>query len=126
MNQVLRSPIEGNFRIHNDKVLLDPNFVPKLDGIRVLRRGWLLGELVKGRFEPAQSFAMGLEKTQIKNTITFEVDDPNVLKYLKCETLHLEKANGWYVVCLGDFPLGWAKLVNGQLKNKYPPAWRMV
>ncbi|MCK8060592.1 MULTISPECIES: RsmF rRNA methyltransferase first C-terminal domain-containing protein [unclassified Fusibacter] len=126
MKEVLHEPIVGSFRVHNDKILLDPQAVPDLKGIRVLRRGWLLGELVKGRFEPAQSFAMGLKKEWIKNTITFGYEEIEVVKYLKCETLHVDYPNGWYVVCMGDFPLGWAKVVNGQLKNKYPAAWRMV
>ncbi len=133
MSEVLYDPqtpedfrIRGNYRIHADKVLLEPAAVPDLNGVRVLRRGWYLGDLVKGRFEPAQSFAMGLTKAQIKNHITFPLEAPEVTKYLKCETLSVDVDNGWYVVCMDAYPLGWAKVVNGQLKNKYPAAWRML
>lgn len=127
MREVLNPPfIEGNFRVHGDKVMLEPAAVPELKGVRVLRRGWYLGDLAKGRFEPAPSFAMGLKKEQIKNQITFSMDSAEVVKYLKCETLSVDVANGTYVVCMDDYPLGWAKVVNGQLKNKYPAAWRMM
>lgn len=116
---------KGALRLHGDKLLIDPVAVPDLQGIRVIRRGWYLGDMVKGRFEPAQSFAMGLKKHQIKNHITFDLDDTNAVRYLKCESLPTELPNGWYVVCLGEFPLGWAKVAGGQFKNKYPAAWRM-
>ncbi|MDD7077333.1 MAG: hypothetical protein PUI42_04280, partial [Lachnospiraceae bacterium] len=29
------------------------------------------------------------------------------------------------LVCVNGYPLGWGKLVNGTLKNKYHPGWRM-
>ena len=31
---------------------------------------------------------------------------------------------GWKLVCVDGFGLGWGKLVNGTLKNKYPVGWR--
>ncbi|MFR3031269.1 MAG: methyltransferase RsmF C-terminal domain-like protein [Blautia sp.] len=32
---------------------------------------------------------------------------------------------GWQLVCVGNYPIGWGKLVNQTLKNKYPPGWRI-
>ena len=32
--------------------------------------------------------------------------------------------SGWKLVCVDGFGLGWGKLVNGTLKNKYPVGWR--
>ena len=32
---------------------------------------------------------------------------------------------GWQLVCVDNFPLGFGKLVNGTLKNKYPAGWRI-
>lgn len=116
----------ATYRLHQDKILVEPRVIPDLKGVRVLRRGWYLGDLKNGRFEPAPSFAMGLQKHQITNHITFNLEDPALTKYLKCETLSVDYPDGWYVVCLDDYPLGWAKVQRGQLKNKYPAAWRMV
>ena len=35
-----------------------------------------------------------------------------------------DKAGSWRLVCVDGFPLGWGKLSNGMLKNKYYPGWR--
>ena len=32
--------------------------------------------------------------------------------------------NGWRLVAVDGLPLGWAKQVGGQLKNKYLLSWR--
>ena len=31
---------------------------------------------------------------------------------------------GWYLVCVDGYPLGFGKLANQTLKNKYLPGWR--
>ena len=47
----------------------------------------------------------------------------------KGETLDVEDMEkpsdkGWRLVCVDGFPLGFGKLANGRLKNKYYPGWR--
>ncbi|HAJ74673.1 MAG TPA: hypothetical protein DCM49_07770 [Lachnospiraceae bacterium] len=32
--------------------------------------------------------------------------------------------NGWKLVCVNGYGIGWGKYVNGILKNKYPVSWR--
>ena len=32
--------------------------------------------------------------------------------------------NGWILVCVDGWPLGWAKYAGAVLKNKYYPGWR--
>ena len=39
---------------------------------------------------------------------------------------HLDVYKRQVLVCLDDFPLGWGKINNGTLKNKYYAGWRMV
>ncbi|MCD7813193.1 MAG: RsmB/NOP family class I SAM-dependent RNA methyltransferase [Lachnospiraceae bacterium] len=34
-------------------------------------------------------------------------------------------ANGWRLVCVNGFPLGWGRLTGSTLKNKYHPGWRL-
>lgn len=94
--------------------------------LRKLRSGLLLGTLDNKRFEPSQALAMYLKKDMFKNTIDFLADDPMVIKYLKGETLEVlaDTANGWNLVCVDGFSLGFAKLNNGTLKNKYYKGWR--
>ena len=52
-----------------------------------------------------------------------------MIRYLKGETIALEEneikwKKGWVLVCVDDYPLGWAKYAGGSLKNKYYPGWR--
>ena len=61
--------------------------------------------------------------------ISLSVDDPRLERYLKGETLTIEPEEaahpkGWHLLCVEGYPLGFGKLVNGTLKNKYPAGWR--
>lgn len=99
-------------------------------GLRFLRTGLYLGDVGKNRFEPSQALAMTLKSESFGPCLNFPVEDERVIRYLKGETLDVddrienEKKSGWQLVCVDGFPLGWAKLVNGQLRNKYYAGWR--
>ena len=114
---------------YSEKVYYMPSGIPDVKGIRFLRTGLYLGDLKKTRFEPSQSLAMCLKKEEYKNTVNLEVEDERVIKYLKGETIDVDdivshKAKGWQLVLVDGYPLGWGKLANGTLKNKYLPGWR--
>ena len=104
---------------------------PRIKGkIPFLRNGLYLGEIKKNRFEPSQSFAMALKKEECVSVIDFPYEDERVRRYLCGETVEVDdrkpcKEKGWQLVCVNGYPLGWGKLVNGTLKNKYHPGWRM-
>ena len=111
------------------KAYTAPELPENLKGIRFLRSGLLLGEFKKGRFEPSQPFAMALSPKNFRRYISWEPDDERVEKYLRGESVPVdqqrEKAeNGWNLVCVGNFSLGWGKISNGLLKNKYLCGWR--
>ena len=115
--------------IRGERVYYMPEGLPDLKGVRFLRTGLLLGELKKKRFEPSQALAMNLKKEEYEFTLDLSVEDERVIKYLKGETLDVEdlvspKEKGWYLVCVDGFPLGFGKLGNQMLKNKYLPGWR--
>ncbi len=105
-----------------------PEIMPNLKGLHLMRCGWYLGEIKKNRFEPSGAFARGLERQMCRKTISYAPDSEEVIRYLKCETLSVsdELEDGWYLVCTGDYPLGWGKVSRGTLKNKYPSGWRLV
>ena len=95
-----------------------------------VRNGLYLGEIRKDRFEPSQAFAMVLQKKEFASSIDFSAKDERVIRYLKGETVDVSdlecgKEKGWQLVCVDGYPLGWGKLVNGTLKNKYLSGWRM-
>ncbi len=99
-------------------------------GLPFLRNGLYFGELRKGRFEPSQSLAMALRAGEYRGALNFAADDPRVRKYLRGETIEPDKdtlpgESGWRLLCVEGYPLGWGKLSNGLLKNKYHPGWRL-
>ena len=130
LNDVRKEFEPTRLDIHGERVYYMPEGLPDMRGIRFLRTGLLLGELKKNRFEPSQAFAMSLKKEEYKKIIDLSSSDERVVRYLKGETLDVEdltasKDKGWYLVCVDTFPLGWGKLANGILKNKYLPGWRL-
>ena len=115
--------------LRGGRVYYMPEDLPSLKGIRFLRTGLLLGELKKNRFEPSQAFAMNLKKEEYRRTLDLPAEDARVIRYLKGETLDVEdlvstREKGWFLVCVDGYPLGFGKLVNQTLKNKYLPGWR--
>lgn len=122
--ETLRKKPEGTYKRYGDGLYLLPERMPETTGLRVLRTGWLLGTLKKGRFEPSQAFAMGLKKEEVRREADFSLEDARVLRYLKGETVEFDGEDGWTLVCVDGFPLGWAKAQKGRLKNKYPVSWK--
>ncbi len=105
-----------------------PEGLPDIKGLRILRQGLLLGEMKKQRFEPSQALASALSSEEYAKTIHFKKEDPNAIRYLKCESLELKDQyeDGWYLICVDQHPLGWAKISKNNFKNKYLPGWRWV
>ena len=67
---------------------------------------------------------MNLKMEEYAHTLNLSSDDDRLMRYLKGETIDVEdlipaKAKGWHLVCTDGFPLGWGKVTNGTLKNKY-------
>ncbi len=116
----------NRIEMSQDKLYYIPDTFPAVRGLRILRCGLYLGEVKKNRFEPSQSLAMSLKASDFSNIIDLKSDDDRVNKYLKGETIEADGKNGWALVCVDSYPLGWGKLNNGVLKNKYLPGWRLM
>ncbi len=143
----------GEIREINDKLYLFTLGLETNSNIRYLRTGLLLGELIKKtggkdklskgrkgkpeakndlqtvRFEPSQALAMALNKDSFDATVDFKADDLNVIKYLKGETIECPcdctAEDGWCLVTVEGYPLGFAVKNQTALKNKYYPGWRL-
>lgn len=121
----LNIPMYNNIEIHKTSVFSIPNGID-LSGLRVVRSGFYLGEIKTKRFEPSQAFAMGLKMEDAKNTISFNIDDENLTRYLKGESFTVDtNKDGWHLVCIDKYPIGWGKVQKGRLKNKYLSGWRI-
>lgn len=119
-----------NLEIRNGQAYYVSGLLPETAGISFLRNGLYLGEVKKDRFEPSQSLAMALAMEEYKAVINLSWEDERLKHYLRGETIEIsdeecEKQKGWQLVCVNGYPLGWGKLVNGLLKNKYHAGWRM-
>lgn len=106
---------------------------PKYDGrgLHFLRNGLFMGEFKKKRFEPSQPFALALHAQDFDQVLDFPADDERLSRYLRGETLDVsdliageKKRKGWQLVMVAGHPLGFGKLLNNNLKNKYPAGWR--
>lgn len=78
----------------------------------------------------SQSYAMTLNGDTFSNCLSFEINDDRVTKYLKGETILLNKgeipSKGYVLIMADKYPLGFA-IFDGKnsLKNMYNPGWRM-
>jgi 16S rRNA C967 or C1407 C5-methylase (RsmB/RsmF family)/NOL1/NOP2/fmu family ribosome biogenesis protein len=107
-----------------------PDALPDLAGLRYLHPGWWLGEVKTGergreRFEPGHAFALAARLLSAQRVVRFAVEDPAVAAYLRGETLASVGEDGWTLVCVDGYALGWAKRVGGRLKSHYPKGLRL-
>lgn len=139
---------EGEFKLKKDMLFYVPAKLTKDMGLRTLRHGLLLGEMKKNRFEPSQALASAMRIEDYHNVVNLSVDNPSVIRYLKCETIDFCEEEllpvpvkqqdgsiemkvvlpkkGWVLVCVDSFPLGWGKLTGNSIKNKYLSSWRWM
>lgn len=115
-------------QIKDERLYLLPDLSVDTKGLRLLRSGLFLGEMKKKRFEPSQALACALQKGEYENCYDLAVDDPDVIRYLKCESIEIKKpcCDGWVLVTVEGYPLGWGKYHQGAFKNRYLPGWRLM
>lgn len=124
-------------RLHQkqSQIVLLPEELREMRGLRLIQSGLIVGSMKKERFEPSPQLALAVQDTSGVPVVSFASEDIRVVKYLKGETVesaelsHAEVLNdtdGYVLVCVDGFPLGWAKwMKDGRLKNKYYAGWRM-
>ena len=122
--EYLNIELRDNLVIHG-KSLLQVPYGMELKGLRVMRSGLYIGDIKTKRFEPSQAFAMTLKKEDVKISLDFNISDEDLKRYMRGESFTVNCNDGWCLVCLEGYPLGWGKVQNGRLKNKYLPSWMM-
>ncbi|UHA72649.1 RsmB/NOP family class I SAM-dependent RNA methyltransferase [Paenibacillus sp. 481] len=102
-----------------------------LAGLRVLRPGLHLAHIRKNRIEPAHALALACYADRTASSIvnlSLDRDEQAVHAYLRGETLPVPAeatvSKGWTLVTVDGLPLGWAKAVDGILKNHLPKGLR--
>ncbi len=107
-------------------------------GLHFLRNGVYLGDLKKKRFEPSEPFALVFGRNAWDRCLDFVQDDKRLLNYRKGESFPVEDLisemeektgrrpeNGWYLVTVEGYALGFGRLQGTILKNRYPSGWRI-
>lgn len=117
----------GNFVLFGDNLYSIPQNTPNLDGVKVLRAGLHLGQIIKNRFEPSHALAMALKPPQAKQYLSLPSDSEEIISYLKGNVLENKNDfKSWCLVCSGEYSTGWVKAVDNQLKNHYPKGLRIL
>ena len=98
-----------------------PEEMPDLSRLKVMRPGLELGEVKKGRFEPAHALALWLK--DCGNTVSFPADSTQIKAYMHGDVVPCDR-RGWCLVQVDGYSLGWGKGDGSVLKNHYPKGLR--
>ena len=112
---------EGKAVCFGQNLFWAPEEMPQLRGLKVLRPGLELGEVKKGRFEPAHALALWLKDCSCTQSLSPEGEETKA--YLHGDVISSEK-KGWCLVKAGEFSIGWGKGDGIRLKNHYPKGLR--
>lgn len=93
----------------------------KTDNLHLVRNQVLLGEIKKNRFEPAHTLFTN-SYSVCKQTV--ELEEDQMQKYLRGETLMIVRPKGWYAVTYKGYAIAGAYSDGKMLKNKYPHSLR--
>jgi NOL1/NOP2/sun family putative RNA methylase len=113
-------PTSDRLALLGSYLYLIPEGLPDLRGLSVIHWGWWLGTAKKNRFEPSHALAMGLRAEDIRQSLLLDGNDLQLMRYLRGEVLPSPGTNGWVLVTVDGFPLGWGKRVQGRLKSHLP------
>jgi len=112
---------DGRLLVFGQTLYQVPEQMPPLDGLKVLRAGLELGQVLKNRFEPAHAWALWLKTAA--SVANFTEDSAEIAAYLRGETIPGAQT-GWTLLQVDGLSLGWVKGSGGTLKNHFPKALR--
>ena len=112
---------EGKALMFGANLFWAPEAMPELKGLKVLRPGLELGEVKKGRFEPAHALALWLKDCAV--TQSYGPESPEIKAYMHGEVVASDR-KGWCLVKAGSYSIGWGKGDGRVLKNHYPKGLR--
>ena len=98
-----------------------PGDMPDIRKLKVLRPGLELGEVKKGRFEPAHALALWLK--DCANVHSYGPESEEMKQYIHGNVVPSGK-KGWCLVKAGEYSIGWGKGDGSVLKNHYPKGLR--
>ena len=121
---------QNRLRIEGSYLYRLPEELPDMSRLRVIHPGWWLGSFRAGkrdselRFTPSHALAMGLNPSQALRSLDLEQKNPQTRAYLHGEMLPWDEEDGWVLVMVDGYPVGWGRATGGRLKNYYPRGLR--
>ena len=111
-----------NYTILNNKVYVSKDNLIDTS-LNIIRSGVLMGEIVKGRIEPAHHFFVAYNQFKKICNIT----DPEMMnKFLTGLSLPIDGYKGYVQIRYNDIPVGFGKGDGSQIKNHFPKGLRIV
>lgn len=98
-----------------------PVEMPDIRGLKVLRPGLALGEVLKGRFQPAHALALWLKTAAAVQDCPS--DSREMAEYIHGNVVPSNR-KGWCLVTVDGYSIGWGKGDGKVLKNHYPKGLR--
>ncbi len=110
---------------HGQSLFFHPQDCPAeaIAGLRLVSSGFYVGDVKDGRFSPSQALALGLRSEDVEGCLHLSLADERVERYLRGESFEADGPQGWRLVCVEGYPLGFGKMSQGRLKNKYQRSW---
>ena len=112
---------EGKAVLFGQSLYCAPAEMPDIRGVKVMRPGLELGEVKKDRFEPAHALALWLQDCAAVQELAW--DSAEIRAYMHGETIPTN-VNGWCLVTVDSYSIGWGKGDGKVLKNHYPKGLR--
>lgn len=122
--EYLKKEMQGILIRFGEQLYLLPEGAPSLNKLKVLRPGLHLGTLKKNRFEPAHALALSLKPEEVRQQVNLTGTGGMAEKYLSGQTFETEAENGWNLITVDGYSIGWGKAANGIMKNHYPKGLR--
>jgi NOL1/NOP2/sun family putative RNA methylase len=119
-----RPPADGRPALAGSYLYALPDGLPDLTGLRAIHPGWWLGVLRKDRFEPSHALALGLTAAGAARLLDLRPDDDRLRAYLQGNAFADAGEDGWVLVTVDGFPVGWGKRTGDMLKSHYPKGLR--
>ncbi len=117
--------------LFGEQLYLLPEGIGNIDGLKLLRPGLHLGTVKKNRFEPSHALALCSSAQNVVRHYDMFGDSREITAYLRGETVTVsdklyadEIQNGWTLMTVDGFSIGWGKRVGTMVKNHYPKGLR--
>lgn len=114
--------IVNNLVFNNNTIYYVANKQIAESGVNLINAGVVVGEIVKGRFEPNHNLITCFGD-RFKQYI--DISEVDADRFLRGDVLSC-RHDGYVVVKFGGVVLGFGKVSNGQLKNHYPKGLRNI